>query len=315
MRLFIADDLPSQCVDDLRALGLEVTHEPKCSAEELPARIGDASILVVRSKKVTRAAIERAPRLALIVRAGAGFDTIDVAAASERGIFVSNCPGKNSVGGRRAGDGPDPRARSPHRRRDGGPAGRTLEQEGVRQGRWAQGPHARAGRPGAHRMEVARRARAFDMHVVAWSLPFDEERGAAAHHPPVRHAARAGLPRRRDQRAPAADRGDQAPLQRGRLRPHEAGRHLRQHEPRRDRRRACARRRHAEQGASRRARRVRPRARRRRRRVPPGHRDAGASSPAPTTSVRAPSRRRTRSPPRRCASAGSSCTPGVCPTS
>ena len=66
MRLFIADDLPPQCVDELRALGLEVTHEPKCSAEELPARIGDASILVVRSKKVTRAAIERAARLALI---------------------------------------------------------------------------------------------------------------------------------------------------------------------------------------------------------------------------------------------------------
>lgn len=181
MRLFIADDLPPKCVEELRALGLEVTHEPKCSADELPARIGDASILVVRSKKVTRAAIERAPRLALIVRAGAGFDTIDVAAASERGIFVSNCPGKNSVAvaelamglivavDRRIADATaDLRAGRWNKKEYGkaeGLKGRTLGLAGL-------------GRIG---MEVARRARAFDMHVLAWSIPFDEE-GARAHH-------------------------------------------------------------------------------------------------------------------------------------
>jgi D-3-phosphoglycerate dehydrogenase len=175
MRLFIADDLPTACVDELRALGLEVTHDPKCSAEELPARIGDASILVVRSKKVTRAAIERAPRLALVVRAGAGFDTIDVAAASERGIFVSNCPGKNSVAvaelamglvlalDRRIADATaDLRAGRWNKKEYGkanGLKGRTLGLAGL----------GRIGR------EVARRARAFDMHVLAWSIPFDEE--------------------------------------------------------------------------------------------------------------------------------------------
>lgn len=177
MRLFIADDLPPQCVDDLRALGLEVTHDPKCSAEDLPARIGDASILVVRSKKVTRAAIERAPRLALIVRAGAGFDTIDVAAASERGIFVSNCPGKNSVAvaelamglilavDRRIADATaDLRAGRWNKKEYGkadGLKGRTLGLAGM----------GRIGR------EVATRARAFDMHVMAWSIHFDEEVG------------------------------------------------------------------------------------------------------------------------------------------
>src|SRR5579864_3118211 len=97
MRALIADELPPSCIDELTACGIEVTFEPKCTAEELPARIGDAAILIVRSTKVTRATIEAGKRLALIVRAGAGYDTIDVAAASERGIFVSNCPGKSSA--------------------------------------------------------------------------------------------------------------------------------------------------------------------------------------------------------------------------
>src|SRR5580658_3803356 len=97
MRLYLADELPAKSLDDLTALGLDVVDDPRCTADELPGRIGDAGILVVRSTKVTRATIEAGTRLGLIVRAGAGYDTIDVAAASERGIFVSNCPGKNSV--------------------------------------------------------------------------------------------------------------------------------------------------------------------------------------------------------------------------
>src|SRR5215469_4276854 len=95
--VLVADEFPEAQLRELGELGLEVRYEPQCNAESLPDRIGDAGILIVRSTRVTRAAIERAPSLALVVRAGAGFDTIDVAAASERGIFVSNCPGKNSV--------------------------------------------------------------------------------------------------------------------------------------------------------------------------------------------------------------------------
>jgi D-3-phosphoglycerate dehydrogenase len=179
MRVLIADDLPAACVDELRALGLDVSLEPKCTAEELPERIGDAGILIVRSKKVTRAAIERGTRLALIVRAGAGFDTIDVAAASERGIFVSNCPGKNSVAvaelamglilalDRRVADATaDLRAGHWNKKEYGkadGLKGRTLGLAGL-------------GRIG---LEVARRARAFEMRVLAWSIPFDEEAARA----------------------------------------------------------------------------------------------------------------------------------------
>jgi D-3-phosphoglycerate dehydrogenase len=180
MRVLIADDLPAESIEDLSALGLEVVHDPKCSADELPSRLGDTGILVVRSKRVTRAAIEAAPRLALIVRAGAGFDTIDVAAASERGIFVSNCPGKNSVAvaelamglilalDRRIVDGTDD----------------------LRAGRWNKKAYGKAeglkdrtlGLAGLGRigLEVARRARAFEMHVLAWSIPYPDELAQAA---------------------------------------------------------------------------------------------------------------------------------------
>jgi D-3-phosphoglycerate dehydrogenase len=175
MRTLIADDLPTSCIEELRASGFDVAFEPKATAEDLPGRIGDAAILVVRSTKVTRATIEAGPRLALIVRAGAGYDTIDVAAASERGIFVSNCPGKNSVAvaelamglilalDRRVSDATaDLRAGRWNKKeysQASGLKGRTLGLAGL-------------GRIGG---EVARRARAFDMRVVAWSIPFDEE--------------------------------------------------------------------------------------------------------------------------------------------
>ena len=53
-------------------------------------------MLVVRGTKVTEAMLA-AGQIKLVVRAGAGYNTIDVAAASRRGIYVSNCPGKNSI--------------------------------------------------------------------------------------------------------------------------------------------------------------------------------------------------------------------------
>ncbi len=55
-----------------------------------------ADVLVVRGTRVTSPMLE-AGRLSLIVRAGAGYNTIDVAEASKRGIYVSNCPGKNAI--------------------------------------------------------------------------------------------------------------------------------------------------------------------------------------------------------------------------
>ena len=54
-------------------------------------------MLVVRSTRVTGATLDAGSRLGLIVRAGAGVNTIDVRAASERGVYVANCPGKNAA--------------------------------------------------------------------------------------------------------------------------------------------------------------------------------------------------------------------------
>jgi D-3-phosphoglycerate dehydrogenase len=97
MNCLIADKFSEAHLDQLRALGLEVAYRPELGAADLPGALFDVAVLVVRSTEVTAAAIEAAPALTLIVRAGAGVNTIDRAAASRRGIFVANCPGKNAV--------------------------------------------------------------------------------------------------------------------------------------------------------------------------------------------------------------------------
>jgi D-3-phosphoglycerate dehydrogenase / 2-oxoglutarate reductase len=95
--VLIADKLSTAAVDSLTALGATVRMEPDLSADDLPAAIGTAEVLVVRSTKVTRATIEAGKQLSLVVRAGAGVNTIDIEAASEFGISVANCPGRNTA--------------------------------------------------------------------------------------------------------------------------------------------------------------------------------------------------------------------------
>ena len=63
---------------------------------DLTASVSDAEALIVRSDKVTAEVIAAAPSLKIVVRAGAGFDNVDLAAASARGIVVMNTPGQNS---------------------------------------------------------------------------------------------------------------------------------------------------------------------------------------------------------------------------
>src|SRR5215210_1528272 len=98
MKVLIADKFEQSGQDGLRAIGCEVSYQPDLKDATLVAAIGEArpDALVVRSTKVTEEMMD-AGALKLIVRAGAGYNTIDVAAASARGIYVSNCPGKNSV--------------------------------------------------------------------------------------------------------------------------------------------------------------------------------------------------------------------------
>jgi D-3-phosphoglycerate dehydrogenase / 2-oxoglutarate reductase len=96
MRVLVADKLHPRALEELRTLPVDVLYEPELTKETLESKISGVGILVVRSKEVTRKAIESARQLNLIVRAGAETSTIDVKAASERGIYVANCPGKNS---------------------------------------------------------------------------------------------------------------------------------------------------------------------------------------------------------------------------
>ena len=98
MRVLVADKFEKSGLDGLAAAGCEVLSEPDLKDDALAERIraSQAEILVVRGTKVTRPMLE-AGRLSLVIRAGAGYNTIDVEAASERGIYVANCPGKNSI--------------------------------------------------------------------------------------------------------------------------------------------------------------------------------------------------------------------------
>src|SRR5262245_24912607 len=96
-RVLVADALPINTLDDVRALGAEVIIRSELDAETLVGAMAGVKVLVVRSTRVTAQAIDAGQELALIVRAGAGTNTIDVAAASARGVYVANCPGKNAV--------------------------------------------------------------------------------------------------------------------------------------------------------------------------------------------------------------------------
>ena len=97
MKTLIADKFSENHIARLGQLGCEVAYKPTAKAEELPGLIAPYKILVVRGKQVTAETLKAADELALVLRAGAGVNTIDVKAASRRGVFVSNCPGKNSI--------------------------------------------------------------------------------------------------------------------------------------------------------------------------------------------------------------------------
>ena len=70
---------------------------PDLTGDDLPARVPGFDALVVRSTQVTAATLAAADRLKIVIRAGAGTNTIDKHSAAERGICVSNVPGKNAI--------------------------------------------------------------------------------------------------------------------------------------------------------------------------------------------------------------------------
>ena len=176
MKVLVADKFEQSGLDALAAVGCDVTYEPDAKDATLVDAVKrtGASVLVVRSTEVREAVLD-AGALALIVRAGAGVNTIDVAGASRRGIYVSNCPGKNAVAvaelafalmlsmDRRIPDNvAELRAGTWNKKeysKARGLSGRTLGLLGF----------------GNIGQEVALRARAFGMPVVVWSRRFSTD--------------------------------------------------------------------------------------------------------------------------------------------
>jgi len=97
VRILLADTFPETHRERLEQMGHTVTYLPDLTGDTLPAELNGHDVLVVRSTRVTAKAVEATQTLTLIIRAGAGTNTIDVAAAADRGIFVCNTPGRNAV--------------------------------------------------------------------------------------------------------------------------------------------------------------------------------------------------------------------------
>lgn len=179
MKILVADKVSPKMIEQFKALGADVVYAPTVTAEELPKTITDAKILVVRSKKVSADAISAGERLSLIVRAGAGVNTIDLDAASRSGTYVANCPGKNTDAVAEIAIGHLIAA-------DRGIADAT---QALRQGLWQKkkfgGAAGLKGRTlgiigtGAIGMAVARRAKALEMQVLAYSRSLTPERADA----------------------------------------------------------------------------------------------------------------------------------------
>ncbi|HEV8202705.1 MAG TPA: 3-phosphoglycerate dehydrogenase family protein [Pyrinomonadaceae bacterium] len=180
MRVLIADKFEQSGRDGLQALGCEISFQPDLKDDALADAIRKEApdVLVVRGTKVTEPMLEAGP-VKLVVRAGAGFNTIDVSAASKRGIYVSNCPGKNSIAvaelafalilalDRRIADNVIALRQGEWNKKEFSKArglfGRTLGLIGV----------------GKIGQEMIPRAHAFGMPVVAWSRSLNAERAAA----------------------------------------------------------------------------------------------------------------------------------------
>lgn len=176
MHVLIADKFEQSGQDGLKSAGCDVTYQPGLKDDALAEAVERLrpDVLVVRSTKVNEAALA-AGALKLVVRAGAGYNTIDVAAASRRGIYISNCPGKNSVAvaelafalilalDRRVPD----------------------NVAALRQGQWNKAEFSKArglfgrtlGLIGVGRIghQMIARAKAFGMHVIAWSRSLTPE--------------------------------------------------------------------------------------------------------------------------------------------
>ncbi len=178
VKVLIADKLPDEAIEKLDGLDCSVVYDQGLKDDELVEAMKEEQpqIIIVRSTKINREMIEATESLGLIIRAGAGYNTIDVQAASERSVYVANCPGKNAVAVAELAMG---LLLSIDRRIPDNVAE-------LREGKWNKKEYSKAegilgktlGIIGTGKIgqEVISRARAFGMPVIAWSRSLTPER-------------------------------------------------------------------------------------------------------------------------------------------
>lgn len=180
MKVLVADKLSESFASLLEDAGLVVDLDASLQKETLTERLATTqpSVLVVRSTKVSKEHLEASKNLELVVRAGAGYDNVDLESASALGIFVANCPAKNSTAVAELTMGlvlsidrsiPD----------------NVID---ARHGTWNKAKYSKAdglkGRTlgligmGSIGSEVARLAQSFGMDVCAWSRSLTEKKAA-----------------------------------------------------------------------------------------------------------------------------------------
>lgn len=97
MKILFADKFPSKQLEQLQSDGHETSFQPDLQADDIPDAIAGFEALVVRSTKVEQPTLNMADQLKIVIRAGAGTNTIDKQSASEKGIPVCNVPGRNAI--------------------------------------------------------------------------------------------------------------------------------------------------------------------------------------------------------------------------
>jgi D-3-phosphoglycerate dehydrogenase len=173
MKVIVADKISERGVELLKKSGLNTVLTTK---ETIHAELADADALIVRSAtRVTKDLLEKAPRLRAVGRAGVGVDNIDLPEATKRGVLVMSTPGGNAV------------SVAEHTFALMLALARQVPKvdAGLREGRWeksSSGTELRGktlGLIGLGRIggEVARRAEAFDMKIIAYD-PYISEAAA-----------------------------------------------------------------------------------------------------------------------------------------
>ncbi len=176
--VLIAAPFSERGLSMLGSLGCNIMQDASLDGEALVQAVGECQpdVIIVRSTKLSAKVFAVATKLSLVVRAGAGYDTIDVAAASARGISFAYCPRIDVIA-------VPARASALLLSSDWRIPDQTAD---LRAGTWSKKEYAKAaglygrtlGIVGLGRIgqEVARRGRAFGMKIVAWSRSLDQTR-------------------------------------------------------------------------------------------------------------------------------------------